>query len=237
MRPGLGIRSFPHRSFTHSLILLKSNERLCAICSDRSRQMSDHEQIAQVPQRKWATVSKSLRLLKTNERMSDWLKKCWLQKSIILFYYVLFKVFFKIHSFPLFCERCEWIADFVQIKWAMWANRSFRSSNMSKSLISLTKYERIAHFAHQKWANEWIANFFERFTHLLIFGQKTSVSLGYQMSEFPALISMLSNRWTQITVVEYSIRPSLIVIKIQSGKIYVDETLQLYGCTSQFLSG
>ena len=75
--------------------------------------MSDHEQIAQVAQRKWATVSESLRSLKTNERpwairsgcseemsdvseslisltkneqMSDSLKKNWLQKSKILFY-------------------------------------------------------------------------------------------------------------------------------------------------------
>ena len=40
---GLGILSFPHRSFTHLLISLKSNERLWAIHSDRSR--------------KWATVS------------------------------------------------------------------------------------------------------------------------------------------------------------------------------------
>ena len=34
--------------FTHSLISLKSNKRLWAIHSDRSRQMSDCEQIAQV---------------------------------------------------------------------------------------------------------------------------------------------------------------------------------------------
>ena len=34
------------------LISLKSNERLSAICSDLSRQMSDCEQIAQVAQRK-----------------------------------------------------------------------------------------------------------------------------------------------------------------------------------------
>ena len=46
-------RSFAlaHRSFAYSLILLKTNERLWAIRSDRSRQMSDCERIAQ---RKWA---------------------------------------------------------------------------------------------------------------------------------------------------------------------------------------
>ena len=81
--------------------------------------MSDCERIAQIAQDKWATVSESLRSLKTNERpwairsgrseemsdvskslisltknerMSDSLKKIWLKKSKILFYYVLFKV-------------------------------------------------------------------------------------------------------------------------------------------------
>ena len=60
--PGLGIRSF-----AHLLISLKSNERLWAIRSDCSRQMSNREQIPQVAQRKWVTMSESLRLLKTNE--------------------------------------------------------------------------------------------------------------------------------------------------------------------------
>ena len=55
------IRSFAHsliRWFVDLLVLLKSNDRLLAI---RSRQMSDRDWIAQVVQRKWATVSKSLR--------------------------------------------------------------------------------------------------------------------------------------------------------------------------------
>ena len=48
-----------------------------------------------------------------------------------------------------------------------WANRSGRSPKMSK------------------WVNR---SFFERIAHSLIFGQKTSNSLGKPMSEFPALI-------------------------------------------------
>ena len=91
--------------------------------------------------------------------------------------------------------------------WEMWANRSGCSpkmSDVSGSLRSLTKNEqpwairshrseemsdceRIAQVAHQKWANEWIAHFFEQIAHSLIFGQKTSNSFGNQMSEFPAL--------------------------------------------------
>ena len=66
---GLGIRSFAHRSFAHSLISLKSNEGLWVIRSDCSRQMSDCERIAQVAQDKWATVSESLRALMTNEQL------------------------------------------------------------------------------------------------------------------------------------------------------------------------
>ena len=53
--------------FTHSLILLKSDDWLWAIRSDRSRQMNNSERIAQVAQRKWALVSDSLRSLRGNE--------------------------------------------------------------------------------------------------------------------------------------------------------------------------
>ena len=93
--------------------------RSSLINSFRSNQMSDCERFAQIAQDKWATlsellrslrgneqlwairsgraeemsnVSESLILLTKNERMSDSLKKFWLKKSKILFYYVLFKV-------------------------------------------------------------------------------------------------------------------------------------------------
>ena len=84
--------------------------------------------------------------------MSDSLKKCWLKKSLILFYYVLFRVFYKnffwknerISHFLFFGEQCEWIAHFAPIKWAMWANHSFRSPKMSD-------HERFAKVAQMKW--------------------------------------------------------------------------------------
>ena len=79
---------------------------------------------------------------------------------------------------------------FAHFLWAMWANRSGCSPKMIRSHRSeeMSDRERIAQVAHQKWANEWIANFFERIAHLLIFGQKTSNSLGKQMSEVPAVV-------------------------------------------------
>ena len=46
--------------------------------------------------------------------------------------------------------------------------RSHRSEEMSD-------HERIAQVAHQKWANEWIASFFERIAHSLFFGQKRAI--------------------------------------------------------------
>ena len=52
---------------------------------------------------------------------------------------------------------------------------SLKMSDVSDSLRSLTKNERIA-------------NFFERIAHSLIVGQKTRDSLGNPMSEFLALI-------------------------------------------------
>ena len=53
---------FAHSLITHSLIAH------LLILSFRSNQMSDCERFAQIAQDKWATVSESLRSLKTNER-------------------------------------------------------------------------------------------------------------------------------------------------------------------------
>ena len=130
------LRSSLIRSFAHSL---KSNERLWAIRSDRSRQMSDHEPIAQGAQRKWATVSNSLRSLRGNEEMSDSLKKFWLTKSKILFFYLFSKFYIR------FCIE----------KMSESLISSFLVSDVSESLISLKSTEwceRIAQVAHQKWA-------------------------------------------------------------------------------------
>ena len=66
-------------NLSESLISLNKNERPCAICSGRSEEMSD--------------VSELLISLTKNEPMSASLKKIWLKKFKILFYYVLFKVF------------------------------------------------------------------------------------------------------------------------------------------------
>ena len=158
---------------SESLRSLRGNERPWANRSGRSRQMSDHEQFTQVAQVKWAIRSKNV----------------WLKKSIILFFSMFYIHFFKCanRSFPLF-----W--------WAMWVNRSDCSPKMGDvsdhkrfARIAQRKWqmsdrEQIAQGVHQKWANEWIARFFERIGHSLIFGQKTSKSLGKPMSEFPALI-------------------------------------------------
>ena len=133
-----------------------------------------------------------------NERMSDSLKKCWLNKSKILF-------------FGMFCIVIK--KKFFLFWWAMWVNRSGRSlkmSDVSETLRLLTKNERlwvicsgcseemsncerIAQVALQKWANEQITPFFERMAHSLFFGQKTSDSLGKPMSEVPALNAIKVN--------------------------------------------
>ena len=75
------ISSFLVSDVSESLRSLTKNERPWAIRSGRSEEMSD--------------VSESLISLTKNERMSNSLKKFWLKKSKILFYYVLLKVFKK----------------------------------------------------------------------------------------------------------------------------------------------
>ena len=72
---GLGIRSFAHCSCAHALISLKTNEWLWANCSGRSEEMSNHEQFAQVAQRKWEIWANCSFHSWKNEQMSDWLKK------------------------------------------------------------------------------------------------------------------------------------------------------------------
>ena len=62
----------------------------------------------------------------------------------------------------------------------LWVIPSGHSEEMSDR-------ERIAQVAHQIWANERIAHFFEQSTHLLTFWQKTINLLRKQMSKFPAL--------------------------------------------------
>ena len=107
--------------------------------------MSNSEQIAQVAHDKWVTVSDSLRLLMINERMSEslvfWENLLFahsLTKNKQFTFFVRFCPFFvslKKQLFPhslFFIKRYEWIAQVAYQKWAMWANRSGCSPNMSE---------------------------------------------------------------------------------------------------------
>ena len=102
------------------------------------------ERFAQVAQDKWATLSELLRLLMTNEWPWTIRSKNLAKKSKILFLSMFYIRLF-ICSFPLFYERCEWIAQVAHQKWAMWANRSCCSPKMSN-------HEQFSQVTHQKWA-------------------------------------------------------------------------------------
>ena len=150
-KSGLGIRSFTLCSFAHfaqikwatvsdSLRSLKTNERLWAYRSGRSRQINNRERIAQVTHDKWAY-----------ERLAQ-------------------QILAKKSNFLVFFINVFYFSDSLI--------PSFLMSDVSESLRSLTKNERcewIAQVAHQKWGNEQIANFFEWITHLLIFSQKQAI--------------------------------------------------------------
>ena len=153
--------------------------RSSLICSFCSNQMSYCERFAQIAQDKWATVSESLRLLKTNERlwvnhsgrswqMSDrerfaqvahdkWANERFAQKNLKSYFLVCFiKVFFisKYEQFAhslIFGEWCERIAQVAYQKWAMWANHSGRSPKMSE-------WSNHSFF----WANRSFAHFFAK---------------------------------------------------------------------------
>ena len=121
---GLGIRSYAYRSFAHfaqikwttvsdSLRYLRTNEQSWANRSGRSAEMSDCEQSAQVAQDKWVTVSDLLRPLMITERMSDSLKKNWLNKSKILFLSMFYIRFLYLKKMSDSLIPSFW--------WAMWA--------------------------------------------------------------------------------------------------------------------
>ena len=117
--------------------------------------------------------------------------KIWLKnlKSCFSMFYIRFqkKNFEKISESLIFAhvlffgEWCEWIAHFAQIKWAMWANCSGRSPEMSD-------HDRFSQVTQKKWT---IVS--ESLRSLIFWAnrldKKTSDSLGNQMSEFPALLN------------------------------------------------
>ena len=86
-------------------------------------------------------------------------------------------------------SECKLFTQIAQDKWAT-VSESFwlLTKNCSGRSPKMSDHEGIAHVAHQKWANEWIACFFEKIAHSLIFSQKTSDSLKNQLSVFPALL-------------------------------------------------
>ena len=163
--PGKQGWELAHSFIAHLLILLKSNERLWAIRSDRSRLISDREGIAQVAQRKCTTVSESLRPLRGNEQpwgnrsgQSEEISDCeriaqitqdkWATLSNSLrslrgnerLSDSLKKIWLYTHFFFLWANR-----SFPLFWWAMWVNPSGCSPKMSD-------VSEIAQVANQKWA-------------------------------------------------------------------------------------
>ena len=145
---GMGICSLLVRSFSHFAQIKWGAERF-----------------AQITQDKWATVSKSLRLLKSlikNERMSYLLRA---GNSLIWF----------LSESLVFCQKMsQWaihskkwaIHSFAHFRWAKWAIRS-------QSLISSERPEQIAHvcsFLVSEMSNSLtLLNWYEQnewFTHI-----------------------------------------------------------------------
>ena len=141
----LGIHSFAHCPFAHSLRSLKSNERLWVLHWYCSGQMRDCERIAQVAHVKRATLSKSLRSLILSFLTSD------VSESLRL----LNKN-----------EWCEQVSQVAHQKWVMWANRSGCSPKMSELLVFLSKAlfrsifrKKLVICSENRWANSrpWVS--------------------------------------------------------------------------------
>ena len=140
--------------------------------------MSDCEQIAQVTHDKWANVSDSLRLLRTNERMSK-LFVFFEQITHFLFcsqkmsnsvkkfgkivFFVHFYNFFEVFKkAKVLLIPSEQIAQVAQEKWVTMSH-SFRSLRRNQQLWA----NRSGHSPKtSKWANR---SLFEQIAHLLTF--------------------------------------------------------------------
>ena len=162
---GLGIRSFAHRSFAQ---LLRSNERLWAIRSYCSRQMSNCERIAQVAHVKRATVSNSLRSIMINE---------WRRESLVFLRELLIRSF----THKKRAIRLKNLTEIVFFSTSCFKLliHSFLMSHMRKSSGCSPIMSELFVF----WAN---CSFFEKIAHSLIicsfFCKKTSASLRKPMS-------------------------------------------------------
>ena len=130
------IRSLLIHSFCH---FAQIKWALWAMHSDRSRQISDREWIALVAQRKWATVSDSLRWLRGNdrcERIAHFAHQKWATMSNLL-------------RSLRGNERCEWIAHFAHQKWA----NEWLAHFLKRSLICSFLDKKQAIRSEIKWAN------------------------------------------------------------------------------------
>ena len=136
-------------------------------------------------------------------------------------------------------ERCERIAQVAHQKWAMWANRSGCSPKMSD-------HERLAQVAHQKWAtlskslrsltkNERIAHFFEQSAHSLIFSQKTSDALRNPLSKFPALSETGYSYSYSFSICSNSVFDTILSCSAQL--IYVQQFCGRFVCIYSNVSG
>ena len=80
----------------------------------------------------------------------------------------------------IFGERCERIAQVAHQKWAMWANRSGWSPNMSV-------HERFSQVAHQKWVtmseSRRLLTNNEQMSELLVFLSKTIIRSFFRKNE------------------------------------------------------
>ena len=119
--------------------------------------------------------------------MSEWVNRSFLRESLIRCF---------AHKKQAICSKnltkIIFLGHFLDVFFQM-SHSFIPSFLMSESLRLITKYERcerIAQVAHQKWANERIARFFEQIAHSLMirsFIEKTSDFLRKPMREFPTM--------------------------------------------------
>ena len=92
----------------------------------------------------------------------------------------------------------------------LWANRSDPSRLMSD-------HEQ---FAHLKWANEWIAHFFKRILHSLIFGQKRAIRSEIKWANSQPCYLLICCYYSQLCSILYHL--SILYIRVDRFSFFCE---------------
>ena len=104
-------------------------------------------------------------------------------------------------------------------------------SDLFRSLRWNEQCERIAHFAHQKWANVWIAHFFEWIAHSLIFDNKRAIRSEIEWANSqPWIIKLQLPSFAQLFSIQVGLKGGASVHTTCKIEVYTARVMLFISC-------